>query len=238
MSIERNNDGSITIKDNKGVAVIGKIVKVSYDKQEEIFQHWVDDCAKLVTACEHTFQETKDYFLAHCDTLPLDLNDRRMKNYQLNVIMNHYKDKLEYKSSEFSFDMTDDEIEKWHKEQNAMREVAINASPEQFGLYMCGYYLPHTERNAIFYEQAYLESQKFIKHTNHGPKQIEKQDICFFFEETTEDCQSSGGGDSLIKQLIVFRGVSEDDIQKRTPRFLGYISTLRDMGRVPSFQKE
>lgn len=238
MSVERNKDGSITIKDNNGVAVIGRIVKISEDKQEEKFQHWVDDCAKVVTACAHTFKETECYFLEHCDALPLALNERRMKNFQENVIMNHCKDKLGHQPSEFSFDMTDDEIEKWHKEENAMREEAMNSSPERFGLNMRGYYLPHTEHNAVFYEQAYVESQKSMKHTKQSPKQIEKQNICIFFEETTEHCQSSGGGDSLMQQLIVFRGVSEEDIQKRNPRFLGYISGLRDMGNLPGLQKE
>jgi hypothetical protein len=129
--------------------------------------------------------------------------------------------------------MTDNEIEKWHNENTAMREKIKNSSPERFGLNIHGYYLPNNERNAGFYEQACL---KWTKHTDSSPKQSEKQDIYFFFEESMEHWESSGGGDNLMQQLIVFRGVSEDDIQKRTPRFLGYISTLRDMGNLPDFQ--
>lgn len=73
-----------------------------------------------------------------------------------------------------------------------------------------------------------------MKRTHHSIKQAEMQDICFFFEETTEHCQSSGGN-NLMQQLIVFRGVSKEDIEERNPRFLGYISTLRDMGNLPDF---
>jgi hypothetical protein len=238
MSVERNADGNIIIKDNNGVTVVSRIVKVSDDKQEEKFQQWVDDCSKLVTACSHTFKETEHYFFEHCDALPLALDDKRMKSFHCNVIMNHCKDKLEHQPSEISFDMTDNEIEKWHKEQNAMREEAKNSSPERFGLNMRGYYLPHTERNAVFYEQTYIEAKKWMKHAVHSPMQIETQDICFFFEETTEHFQSSGAGGNLMQQLIVFRGVIEEDIQKRNPRFLVYISTLCDMGNLPGFKKE
>lgn len=235
MSVERNKDGSVTINSNNGAsAVFGRIVFVSDDKQEDKFKVWVEQCAKAVIDCAHTFKETEHYFLEHCDALPLDLNDNRMKSYQINVIMNHCKDKLGYLPSEFSFDMTDNEIEKWHNENTAMREEIKNSSPERFGLNIHGYYLPNNERNAIFYEQACL---KWTKHTDSSPKQIEKQDIYFCFEESTEHWESSGGGDNLMQQLIVFRGVSEDDIQKRTPRFLGYISTLRDMGNLPDFKK-
>jgi hypothetical protein len=238
MPVERNKDGSVTIKNNNGVTVISRIVGVTDDKRKEKFQQWVEDCAKLVNACAHTLKETEQHFLQCCDALPLAKNDRRMKIFQYNVVMNHCKDKLEHQPSEFSFDMTDEEIEKWHKEQNAMREEIMNSSPEDFGLNMRGYYLPRTERNAVFYEEAHLEAQKLMKHIEYNPKQIEEQDICFFFEETTGHCQSIGGGDSLMKQLIVFRGVSEDDIIKRNPRFLGYISTLHEMGILPDFTKE
>lgn len=235
MSVERNKDGSISIRSNKGVAVIGRIVGVSNDKREEKFRQWTEDCAELVTSCPHTDGETVQYFLQQCDALPIALDDRRMKRIKLNVIMNHYKDKLEHRPSEFSFDMIDEEIEKWHKEDNAMHEEAMNSSPERFGLKMIGYYLPHTERNTVFYEEAILEAQKHIKPTKINHAQIEIQDICFFFEETTGHCQSSGGGSSLMNTLIVFRGLSEDDIKERSPRFLGYISALREMGNLPDF---
>lgn len=234
MSVERNKDGSISIKNNNGVTVIGKVVGVSDDKRQEKFQHWVEECAKLVTACAHTTKETEQYFLEQCDALPLAADDTRMKSFQLNVVMNHCKDKLEHQASEFSFDMTDEEIEKWSIKDNAMREEAMNSPPEYFGLIMRGYYLPHTVRNEVIYEQDCLEAKERMKHIHHGIKQAEMQDICFFFEETTEHCQSSGGN-NLMQQLIVFRGVSEEDIEERNPRFLGYISTLRDMRNLPDF---
>ncbi|MBU3187266.1 hypothetical protein [Clostridium estertheticum] len=119
-----------------------------------------------------------------------------------------------------------------------MREEARNSSPEYFGLNIRGYYLPHTERNAVFYEQEYIEAQKLMRLTNLDARQIRIQDICVFFEETTGQCQPSGGGSNLGNQLIVFRGVSQDDIEKRTPRFLQYITTQREMGDLPDFIEE
>lgn len=236
MSVERNNDGSITIKSSNGVTAIGRIVGTSDDRHEEKFKQWVEDCAKLVTACDHTLRETEDFFLKQCDALPLIKDDMRMKNFLLNVIMNHCKDKLEHQAAEFSFDMTDEEIEQWDKEDKAMRQEAINTPPEKFGLNVRGYYLPHTENNKVFYEQAYHELQERMK--NIDLKQIQMQDICFFFEETTGHFQSSGGGNELMKKMIVFRGVCENDIKKRNPQFLGYITTLRDIGNLPGIIEE
>lgn len=239
MVVKRNKDGSVTIIDDNGNTVIGigRMVEVSVDKRKEKFLRLVEDCAKFVTACAHTLKETELHFLDQCDALPLATNDRRIKNFQYNVIMNYCKDKLGHQASEFSFDMTDEEIEKWHKEEYAMRLEAMNSSPEQFGLNISGYYLPHTERNEVFYEQDYLEAQKFMKNTNPDPKPINMQNICFFFEETKGIFQSNGGS-SLMEQLIVFKGISEDDIAKRSPLFLRYISGLREMGKLPGIRRE
>lgn len=238
MSVDKNKDGSVTIRDNNSVTVIGKMIGVSDDKREERFKHWVEECTKLVSACAHTLEETEQYFLEQCDAAAIASNDRRMKSFQLNVIMNYCKDKLEHQAPKFSFDMTDEEMEEWHKEDNAMRQEAMNSSSEQFGLNMRGYYLPHTKRNAVFYEQAYQEAQKLMKRSNKGSKQFEMQNICFFFEETTGHFESSGGGHNLMNQLMAFRGVSEHDIKERNSRFLGYISALREMGNLPDFIKK
>lgn len=238
MTVERRKDNSITIKGNNGSVTIGKIQTTYVYRREENFKKWVNDCAKLVTACPHTFKETEQYFLEQCDTLPLPFDDRQMRNFQANFIISYCKDRLVHQAPEFSFDMTDDEIEKWHKEDEAMKEEARNASPEQLGLIMRGYYLPHTKRNEVFYEDVSLQAKKLMKHIDSRINQMQAQDICFFFEETTEYFQIYGNGADLAEKLIIFRGVSEDDIKERNSRFLVYISTLRDMGELPDFIKE
>jgi predicted Fe-S protein YdhL (DUF1289 family) len=172
-----------------------------------------------------------------------------MKNFRYTVIENYCKDKLVHQPSEFSFDMTNEEIENWKKEEDAMREEILNSSPERFGLIIRGYYLPHTAHNVVFYEQSQEKHEEMIRRIeqkrtkSNGGKNIRttpimQQDICFFFEETTEQFQATDGWNNLIQQLIAFNGVTENDIEKRTPRFLMYISTLRDMRKLPSFHKE
>jgi hypothetical protein len=231
MSLERNKDSSITIIKNN-------VVKLTDDKWEVKFQQVVQEYAKLVTACAHTFKETEQYFLEQCDALPLTPNEMRMKSFQLNVTMSHFKDKLEHKTPRVSFDMADEEIEKWDKEESDMPQEAENSSPQQFGLNIHGYYLPHTKRNEVFYEQEYQEVQEFMKLSNQDAKKIKMEDICLFFEETTGDYLFSCGGCSLMYQVIIFMGISEDDIEKHTQRFLGYINAMLKMGYLPDLIEE
>lgn len=231
MCLEKNKDRSITI-------IKSNVVKLTDDKWEEKFQQAVQEYAKLVTACAHTFKETEQYFLQQCDALPLTSNDIRMKNFQLDMIMRHFKDKLEHKAPRFSFIMTDEEIEKWNKEENDTLQEAEDSSPQQFGLNIYGYYLPHTERNEVFYEQGYQEIQEFMKLTNEDVKKIKMEDICFFFEETTGDYLFSCAGCSLMHQVIIFMGISEEDIEKHNQRFLAYINAMIKLGYLPNLLEE
>ena len=249
VSLEQNDSRSVIIKNNNGVTGVIEMITVTDNKQKENFKRWADDCAKQVKVCDHTFKETEQYLFENCDVLPLALDDRRMKYFQLSVIVNYCEDRLEHKPPNFPVDMTDKEIENWQKGQDAMKEEALNSTPEHFGLTIRGYYLPQTENNSIFYEQAHKKleevtnpkEESILKHTEHSLKQtsqIVQQDICFFFEETTEHYQFLNCGDYQIQKFIVFKGVTQNDIEKQSPRFLVYIKTLQDMGRLPAFSKE
>lgn len=216
MSTERNKDSAITI-------IKSRVIKLTDDKREGKFQQVLQEYDKLVIPCAHTFKETEQYFLQECDALPLTLNDKSMKEFQLNVIRKHFKDKLENKAPIFSIDMG---------------QEAENSSNEQFGLNIHGYYLPHTIRNEVFYEQYYQEVLEFMKLTNQDFQKINLEDISFFFDETTGEYLFSCGECNLMYQVIIFMGISEDDIEKHNPRFLIYINAMLKMGHLPDLLKE
>lgn len=223
MTVERKEDGSIIIKNNNSVTSIAP-VKSAYVERNTNYHTWVEKCAKIVKPCARSFKETEEYFLQSCDIRPVCPNDRRLKNFLLNMVLNNFTNKLSIQPTHISLDMSDEEIEKWQNDQKAIRNEVMNSTPEHFGLNIRGYYLPRTERNRAYYEQAQ-------KYNQTDPS------IIFFFEETTESFQCySAGGRSLMEQLTVFRGVSEEDIKNRSLRFLSYISTLRDMGELPDIE--
>lgn len=238
MKIKRNKDGTISIKSKDGAAAIGIIGGSSDTEREKRYEQWVEDCARIVRPKTHTVKETEEYFLKLCEAIPLSQEDQHMEGFKHSVIMNHFRDKLKHKAADFSFDMTDEEIERWYEEDDAMHKEVRNSSTERFGLVMKGYYLPHTEINKAIYKEAYQEGQEFLKKSASRHHEADMPDIYFFLEETTGDFQSSGGGRSLMNELIAFRGISQEDIDNRTPRFLGYISALRELGKLPDFREK
>lgn len=236
MSVKRNRDGSVTIRNQNSTVAIGRVVSASCDSFKQKYEQWVEDCARVITASTHTFEETEKSFLEECDTLPVSPDNIHLNSYKYSLIMNYCKDKLEHQAADFSFDMTDEEMEKCHQENSAMQEEVRKSPAERFGLNMRGYLLPKTERNRSFYEEARLEAQKYIKHSEGNRQLVEMSDIYFFFEDTTENIQASGGGRGLMNQLIIFRGISQEDIDKRTPRFLNYINSLLEAGKLADYR--
>lgn len=221
MSIEENKYGNIT-------GIVSKVVKISDDKLDKEIRQVMEMYARLVTACPHTFKEIKKYFLEQCDAMPIALNDERMDLFKSVVIMKHFKDK-EHKAPRFS-DMTNEEIAKWHKEKSDMFYDAHFESPQQYGLNLHGYYLPYTKRNEVFYNEVY---SKFKNCTYGIDNRSEMDDICFFFEETTGDYYFTCPGCSLMYKVIIFIGISEEDIKKRNQRFLTYFNAMVQMGYLP-----
>jgi hypothetical protein len=76
-----------------------------------------------------------------------------------------------------------------------------------------------------FMDGSYLFSLDYLYKTIYP-------DICFFFENTTDYFQCSGGGMDIYRQLVQFKGVTQDDIDRRSSQFLCYISTLRETGTL------
>lgn len=224
MSLERNKDDSIT--NNNFISIVSRVVKISDDEWDKKFQQAMQEYAKLVTAFTHTFKEIEQYFLEQCDALSLPLNDSRMKSFQAYMIIDTSKNKPENRLPKFS-NMTVEEITKWHKEKSDMFYKAECSSPEQLGINIHGYYLPHTEGNKVVYDQAY----EGFNHHN-------MEDICFFFEETTGYYYFSCAGCDFMYKMIIFIGVSENDIKKCTQRFLSYINAMIKLGYLPNlFEK-
>jgi len=232
MAVERNDDGSITIRSKNSVSTITRTVLHRDEKRKEEFQQLVEKCAKTIKPCAHSFKEVIEYFLDNCDAVPIEPGDRYLKHFLYNVVINHCKEKLETVPRDFSFEMTDEEIQEWSRAEEVLRAKIMNSSPEDYGLHIHGFYLPHTERNLLYYN----EMQNLDLQTDECNKDFQQQDIHFFFEETTEQGQANGGGGSLMNELIIYRGVSEEDIKSRNLRFLGYISALRDTGKLPDLK--
>ncbi len=246
MTVERSENGQITIRDGNNVSAVSPMVTTSDEQNNSRFTEWAESCAKLVKTNSHTISETEQFFLTLCDVIPLEPASIHIENFKFNIVLSYFKDKLEHQPPKFSFDMTDKEIENWHREDRAMREEILNSPPERFGLVMHGYHLPHSHRNEEIYENTKRLCEKYQtmhakelleKYPPAPPIEVKNLDIYFLFEESTGYLQCCGGGQDIYQKLILFKGITQDDIDKSSPQFLSYITVLRDTGMLPEIQE-
>lgn len=235
MAVERNEDGRITIRDENGMVIVGKVGAVFTPdinpEQEAKREAWIEKCAQIIHPQHHTIREVEEYFLRQCEAILISSEDRRMKNFYINVVMNCcLKDRK--RLDQVSIEMSNEELEGWRRRQNELFKEVLNSSPEDYGLIMRGYYLPKTLRNQQIYEEKDPRWEELPE--EHRINHIEdNEEICFFFEETTGYMSRDGRGIGLNNRLIAYKGITGEDIALRNSNFYVYIYTLRDLGYLP-----
>ena len=125
MTVTRHSDGSITIQAENSTACVSALAIVSQGLGDEACVEWARECAKTVQPCLRSFAETEAYLSQLCEAVPLSPNDRRLRGFKLNVILNHFADRLQHHPPEFSPELTDEELEAWHREETARTEEAL-----------------------------------------------------------------------------------------------------------------
>ena len=232
MEIKREADRiSFTYENGSGVICAMRMEKAFDD---ETVQSWIKHCAKLVQPYSHSFAEMEEYLLAHYDARPLAPEDLQMQNFKSNVLIAYFDDRLEHKPPEFSFDMTDEEIEHWHRESMARQKEASAAAPEQFGLKLHGYKILLTGRSEALIE---ADLRKWEKATGKECPGAEKPECFVFWEESSHAVTGNGlGCSALMHDLNNFLGITREDIDGLTPRFLVFIHGLAERGGLPSLK--
>lgn len=233
MEIKREAD-RISFTYENGSGVIGAM-KMEKAFDDETVQSWIKHCAKLVQPHSHSFAEMEEYLLANYDAKPLATEELQMQSFKSNVLIGYFADRLKHKPPEFSFDMTDEEIEHWHRESMARQEEASAAAPEEFGLKLHGYKILLSGRGEALAE---ADLRKWEKATGKEHRGAEKPECFAFWEESSHAVSGSGlGCSALMHELNNFLGITREDIDGLTPRFLGYIHGLAECGGLPSLKE-
>ena len=200
----------------------------------EGLEKWAESNAKNIKPCAHMIKETEEYLFSMYDAIQLEADNNHLKDFQHNVILKNFRDKLKHKPLKFAAEMSDEEMDNWHLQEMSASQEIDSYPPEHFGLIARGYYLPHTQRNEAFYEDVYKNEKARQSALIFGSDEAEKDylTVYIFFEETTETIDAFAGFD-LLRQLLIYKGVIQKDIDQLTPRFITYVSLLNLEGKSP-----
>ncbi len=234
MSVERKGE-QIIIHTEKGAQSISPMKTVINSFDAGAFKAWQDECTSKITPNVRLASELTGYLMARYDLEPLDLRDDTIQMFLHSFVPRHFGERLKHNPPQFSFNMTDKELENWQRETDSQREEIRLTLPEQFGIKVHGFHILHTNKNEplIEVDRRQWWERWGNEHCKDTTNYTEPEGY-FCFEETA--CEGSGsgfGGTALAREAALFIGVTEEDIKNRTNRFLGYASALVEKGLLP-----
>lgn len=254
MKIERDGD-TIRYQDEQeeGNSIIGGViaplVAVQTVDEEGLNQYW-DYCANIIKPSGHSVQEAIEWLEGNWDLEPLPFDNRHMVIQRANIAMNRFPE--QYRNPDISPEMTDEEIERRIKEGHARHQAAQETTDGQLGIRLRGYHIPYTLRNQPLYDEGYAEFEQHMaeqrrwmqeNHPDHIPPPIMEQekrkaDAYLFIEEIEGQISSNGvGGGPLCRKLGKYIGISIEDIETRSHRFMGYVHHMAEEGELPTLQE-
>lgn len=189
----------------------------SDDRKKEAFDAWAQRCAEKMEPNAHSIEEVEAWLTANYRTEPLAFSEGRLKLLTADTVRNFFPQALKTQVTPPKDDSYR-EFERWHMESEQAHQEAMQVDPAALGLQFFGC-------------RVLLETDANIE---------------VIFERKTGQIgvQSSWPGtgpnpeaERFLLELTKLRGVTQEDIDGKTPRFLSYITTLRDAGE-PGFEME
>jgi hypothetical protein len=125
--------------------------------------------------------------------------------------------------------------QEWARQARMDIAAVRDIEDERYGFkYKC-LALPFTERTARYYAEADSERANVRRGRRRAERKAphkKRKKIVFAIELTTGYCQLDNGCKSLMDEVTLWRGVTQQDIDNETAAFMAYAAAMRDAGRL------
>lgn len=182
--------------------VTGVILGKSDPKQEAQLQAFLNFAAAHSIPCQHSLQELEQYLTEQYHAVPCTLSDAQRKSLKVNVILNHYRTLL-----------------------TLPVPLPPNPTKEQI--------LAYIESDTTFEQAEAISAESLgLRFKAYAVPNPNGADTIVQIEETKEYLTADHASEAFWNDLTLYLGVSRDDIDNRTPRFMAYAHALRDTGKL------
>lgn len=163
---------------------------------------FLEYAATQIKSDHHKFSYIEDYLKTHHNAIPYTLSEKQLTSLKINVITNNYRHLLNFPAP-LGDNPTEKQI-KEYMEQDTSTEQARNYPAEKLALDMRAYKIP-VEGN----EEAIIEIE------------MRSEYMCF-----------KNVPDKIAEDVILWLGVTQEDIEKRTTRFVRYALISKGIKKV------
>ncbi|MCK9477927.1 MAG: hypothetical protein M0R40_00285 [Firmicutes bacterium] len=198
----------------------------SKDKKNDFYGR-LDEMSKTIKPCHKTIAQLQNYIVEKYNAIETLIGEWQLEQFKVGIILNSYPELLHTPQIEVGDKFPKRaEFLKWH-ENNEKRFAEARKYPiEKLGLVVSHYTFDYA-----------LESGR-------------KLTFQITMEEKTEQCIISASADgklseaenklmqSISHDIDLYKGVSQKDIDTRTPRFLAYATTLMKIDKEQNILKK
>lgn len=181
------------------------------NKRGEEFQKFLSQAQQQIQPCEHSFSQLETYLKETHHAIPYKLSHGELESLKVNVLLNHYPHLLE--------------------------EIPV---PEGLSEFEIPFYRAHSfpVERIDFHPKAFTlpdavsmpspPTRKFLWR-RHKPASSEMPPAVVQWEETSGYLCINHGDDTIMNEIQLFLGVSQQDIQEKSPRFIAYAYALNKL---------
>jgi len=204
------------IKSKDGATAVGVIFR---DKNNDFYDR-LDEISKEIKPCYKTIAQLREYIVEKYNAKSVQMSEPQIESFKTNLILNFYPEVLNTPQIQMG-DKTPKRAEflKWHENSEKRFEEARQYPIEKLDLVIFHY----------IFDYVFENGKKVVFQINME----EKTEQCTISTNSTRiDGQLNEAEDSAIRRITrdiyLYKGVTQEDIDTRSPRFLGYASTLMD----------
>lgn len=214
-----NSAHSVGYVSNGGVTSV-YVTKNSEEKQKE-FNEWLNKVAGEIKPCGKSIEELELYLVENYKAEMTEVSAFNLKVIKSNIILGLFPELLTTPEIKLDYNKkpTKKQLEQFAHISDKRLNEAMEYPPEKLNLDICVYTFPFI-----------CENQEIGTFRINIERTTEQCNICYSCNINLSDEQKEAAN-KIVRDIDLFKGVTQSDIDNRTPRFMGYATTLMNYKR-------
>ena len=225
----------------RSFAVIGKSngpssIFLTRKKNNAEWLEYAEHCRQNIMPKKRiaTGEEIAEFLTQNYGAEKVPVTDEERQTLKSSVLMQCFKDR--FTPSQPPEKASKKALKEWAEEYDLFLEGLKEVSEQEYGLTFTAFAVPKNADNLYLFEKQEQELPKkcfliglwqkiFLK--KNIANLTDEKEIRIVLELSTGLLNIQGGNGLLMNEIILWRGVSQEDIDKQTPIFYQYISAKR-----------
>lgn len=198
-------------------------VIIGSKKNKDDFNERLEEIAKQTTPCYKTNDEVLAYIRERYNLIPASFSDTTLENYKVNYILNECSEVLTTQEKHLPDNgkaPTRKQMEEFHENSSKRFEEAWSYPIEKFGF----------EFETYIFEYVLPDGYK-VKFNVIAEKTKDRLSITSTIDRIVSDDEQK-----MIRRIYdeieIYKGVSKEDIENRTKRFIGYAAAVIELEKI------